>query len=452
MQKTEVLVIGAGAAGLAAARELVNDDVEVIVLEARDRIGGRVLTHHAPNIASPIELGAEFVHGSASDLDDILSAGKLSVHDITGCRWLARDGNLTKAGDFWDQIDRVMSKLDVKHKPDRSFADFLDENPGGRRLARERKLTRQFVEGFHAADLGLISAKAMAEGGSPGEDVRERRIGRVTAGYDAVISQLAADIADRVQRDTVVTRVTWRRGHISAESRRPDGGARPSIEARAAIITVPVGVLKAPPWEVGSIAFNPDIFAKREPLAHIAMGTIARIVIHFKERFWASDWVAEQTGIDDLDELSFLMTNDEDFPVWWTPYPLRTPLMVAWRGGPAVRELSELTEQELTERAVRGLAKQLGLSANRLLRLVDGVWFHDWTHDPFSRGAYSYQMVGGADAPEQMSRPLRGTLFFAGEAFDAEGRTGTVHGAIATGRRAAAQVKRSLRASRHSRG
>lgn len=69
---------------------------------------------------------------------------------------------------------------------------------------------------------------------------------------------------------------------------------------------------------------------------------------------------------------------------------------------------------------------------------------HDWTHDPFARGAYSYQTVGGERAPASLARPLRGTLFFAGEAADAEGRTGTVHGAIGSGRRAADEVMRSL--------
>ena len=76
--------------------------------------------------------------------------------------------------------------------------------------------------------------------------------------------------------------------------------------------------------------------------------------------------------------------------------------------------------------------------------MVEAAWMHDWEHDPFTRGAYSYQMVGGVDAPGALAKPLRGTLFFAGEAADPEGRTGTVHGAIATGRRAAEEVQRSL--------
>jgi monoamine oxidase len=76
--------------------------------------------------------------------------------------------------------------------------------------------------------------------------------------------------------------------------------------------------------------------------------------------------------------------------------------------------------------------------------MVEAAWTHDWEHDPFSRGVYSYQTVGGVDAPGELARPLRGTLFFAGEAADPEARTGTVHGAIATGQRAAEEVQRSI--------
>jgi monoamine oxidase len=76
--------------------------------------------------------------------------------------------------------------------------------------------------------------------------------------------------------------------------------------------------------------------------------------------------------------------------------------------------------------------------------MVENVWTHDWEHDPFARGAYSYQRVGGADAPAALARPLKRTLFFAGESTGTDGGTGTVDAAIVTGRRAAAQVLRAL--------
>ncbi len=123
---------------------------------------------------------------------------------------------------------------------------------------------------------------------------------------------------------------------------------------------------------------------------------------------------------------------------------MRTPIIVGWCGGPGARRLAQLRADELESRAVSSLARQLHISRQRLRSLVEAFWTHDWEHDVFARGAYSYAAVGGAEAAAALARPLSRTLFFAGEASDAEGGTGTVDGAIASGRRAARQVMRVL--------
>ena len=152
----------------------------------------------------------------------------------------------------------------------------------------------------------------------------------------------------------------------------------------------------------------------------------------------------EQT--QELDRLAFLQSTDQDFPVWWTPYPVSAPALVAWLGGPRAKEIGEAdTDDEIIARATGALARQFGLTRREAGRKVAAGWVHNWVKDPFARGAYSYLLVGGSDAPAKLARPLARTLFFAGEASDPEGRTGTVHGAIATGRRAATQVLRTLK-------
>ena len=146
--------------------------------------------------------------------------------------------------------------------------------------------------------------------------------------------------------------------------------------------------------------------------------------------------------------MSFLHTTDRDFPTWWTAYPISAPVLVAWCGGRRARELSNLARPAIVEHAIDALARQLAVSRRRLHGELEQAWTHDWQNDPFARGAYSYQVVGGAEAPSLLARPLHGTLFFAGEATDESGATGTVHGAIASGRRAASQVLRTFRASK----
>jgi monoamine oxidase len=339
-----------------------------------------------------------------------------------------------------------MSRLRDRPGHDRSFEEFLKSKPGGARLARARRFARQWVEGFHAADPAHVSESALAEGGSPGDDQRERRIGRVLDGYDSVTRWIARDITDRIRLGAVVTGIEWSRGAVSV---RVAAGTNEDslIDARAAIVAVPLGVLKAPAGERGAIAFDPPLQSngeKAEALGGMEMGVVTRIGLRLRELFWAGERYVQRTKRQDLDRLAFLHTTDEDFPVWWTAYPVVAPLLIGWVGGPQARRLASLGEDEIRARAVRALARQFSLPPRQASRLVTGAWTHNWQHDPFARGAYSYVCVGGKDAPAKLARPLDGTLFFAGEASDPEGRTGTVHGAIATGRRAAKQVLRSL--------
>jgi monoamine oxidase len=97
---------------------------------------------------------------------------------------------------------------------------------------------------------------------------------------------------------------------------------------------------------------------------------------------------------------------------------------------------------EVEARAIAAAARLFGIQRRRLQSLVEQCWYHDWQNDPFSRGVYSYGLVGETDAAKRLARPVARTLFFAGEAADPQGRTGTVHGAMGTGYRAAAAVVR----------
>jgi monoamine oxidase len=141
--------------------------------------------------------------------------------------------------------------------------------------------------------------------------------------------------------------------------------------------------------------------------------------------------------------MTFLQTTDHEVAVWWTAAPVRAPLLVAWSGGPPGRALSEHPLAEREARVLAALARQLGMSIRRLERALLECWTHDWEHDPFARGAYSYPLVGGSDAARTLARPIARTLYFAGEAVAPEARWGTVHGAIASGRHAAAALLRA---------
>lgn len=442
---TDVIVIGAGAAGLAAARELRAAGASAVVLEARGRVGGRVFTYRDDRIAVPVELGAEFLHGATPETDALLAAEQLLTTDVVGEHWRASDGRIRPAGAEWSDVQRLLGKLDPDRTPDRSFLDFLDAHAHKPKRAAARRLALQFVSGFHAADPARVSERWLAgeAGLARDDDDRAARTGRVLGGYDRITAALARDLFDAIELNTVAERVAWAPGAVTVHAHGPDGGPRPPRRARAAIVTVPLGVLHAEPPAQGAIRFDPAVPGVRAATSLLAMGSALRVTFAFRERFWERE-IAGTAKHRSLAALEFLHGEHVDFPVWWTLYPLRVPVLVAWAGGPRAATLARSGDTEIVARAVEALASITGVRQERVHELMVAAWTHNWDTDPFARGAYSYALVGGADAGAELARPVDATLFFAGEATAAGGRAGTVEGALDAGRRAARNVLHAL--------
>ncbi|MFL5560535.1 MAG: flavin monoamine oxidase family protein [Gemmatimonadaceae bacterium] len=436
-----IIVIGAGVAGLAAARNLTRGGEEVRVLEARDRIGGRILTERSETLRVPIELGAEFLHGEATEVVEVAREAGLLVCDVRGDRWRVEGKQLTNIHDFWGDVEAVLGKLRRDRDPDRSFQDFLDSGPGGPKLARARGIAREYVAGFHAADPSLISERALADGGAP-EAPAEERTARVLDGYDRVPQWLAREVASVIGTGVVVHAVRWRRGAAIIEAVHRATGEPMRYEARAVVITVPLGVLIASGGE-GAIRFDPEPRTHLAAAHKLAMGDARRVVFHFAEPIWQQVSTSRLPKDATLSMMSFLQGDDPSFPVWWTTMPVRSPAMVAWAGGPRATSMVGQPPERVVDEAVAALARALGLTRRHVAGAVVEAWTYDWGSDPFARGAYSYSMVGGSEAAKTLARAVEDTLFFAGEACDGGGRNGTVHGAIASGVRAAKQIIRA---------
>jgi monoamine oxidase len=447
MDQLDVAVVGAGVAGLAAAGELRRRGLRTAVFEARDRVGGRILTYHDERVPLPIELGAEFLHGETPETDRILREAGLLALDLAGEHWRAENGRILPHQDLWSRIDRVLGLIDPD-KPDQSFADFLARRPGGRSRARDRKAALRFVEGFNAADAGRLSTKSLAPGGGEAPSASARRIGRVVSGYDRMVEWMAHRLEEDIHLETPVTGIEWSRGQVELNIQtkaqaRVDDDLPPRVSSRAVIVTVPISVLKVPPEEPGSLRFLPEVPRVRQALELLEMGTVLRLPVWFHDLPWTRPLpgLAKERS---LERLGFLHTADPTFNVWWSAYPARAPLAVAWSGGPPAEALARQGRSAIEEAALRSLANQLGVSRRRIESAVLDLWMHPWHEDPWSRGAYSYPLVGGADAARKLARPVEGTLFFAGEATDAEGRNGTIEGALASGLRAAKQAASAL--------
>jgi monoamine oxidase len=192
------------------------------------------------------------------------------------------------------------------------------------------------------------------------------------------------------------------------------------------IVTLPLAVLKA-----GALQFAPRLADKEDALARLEMGDAERVSLCLGSDTWAQDHFSAD---------GFRFTGEPPFPVWWVSRPPPFPVITGWAGGRNARALRELGEAERVDAAVSALAAALDVDPGRLRQDLRGGFSHNWLADPFARGAYSYAGVGGSDAGTELAVPVAGTLFFAGEATESDGDNGTVHGAIASGRRAAKQV------------
>ena len=178
------------------------------------------------------------------------------------------------------------------------------------------------------------------------------------------------------------------------------------------------------------------------------MGDARRVILAFESPIWEEVAKSRLPKDASIAMMSFLHGDDPGFPVWWTMMPVRAPVLVGWAGGARATAMIGASPEEVIGRAVASLARSLGMTKRHIAAAITSAWTYDWGSDPFARGAYSYSMVGGSDAAKTLSRAVEDTLFFAGEACDGGGRNGTVHGAIASGARAAKQIVRPSRLRR----
>jgi monoamine oxidase len=440
----DVVVIGAGAAGLAAARALSEAGRRVVVLEARTRVGGRILTRHDPEWPLPVELGPEFLHGEAEDARKIVDGAALGIVEVPDVHVWAAGGRLRAMREPWARLLRVRRRF-ASLREDAVVADALKRL---RVPASERRLARLFVEGYYAAPIDRASAKWLAAGAE--EEPESFRQYRLTGGYDDLVRWLANGLDParaEVRLGAVVEEVAWSRGRAQVAARRSFGSEAERIGCRAVVITVPIGVLQAPPGETGALRLVPEPAILRRARTALLSGNACKLALRFREAFWDEPGFFARrlrgASREDARRIDFLHDDGGPFPTWWTSNPWRVPVLTAWAAGPSADALAALEAPQLVARAVSALAGMLGMRRGTVASLLQAWHVHDWRADPFSRGAYAAVAVGGMPAQRALARPVEGTLFFAGEATQTD-EMGTVSGALHSGARAARQALTAL--------
>jgi monoamine oxidase len=430
----DTLVIGAGAAGLAAARTLAAAGQRVAILEARDRIGGRIFTRRTGAAGSrdllPIELGAEFIHGLPPETWELIGQEGLATYELRGAHVFLGDRE-TRGGDASnDPVTEVLQGMErwLRERPgsDMTFADYLRQAAIG---AADAEAAAAYVEGFNAADQNLIGIAALVKQQIAEDQIEGDRIFRVRDGYDRIPRALAREFERRggeIRLKHTVRHVAWRPGEVSVRAEDAASGER-TLRAHRAVITLPLGVLHA-----GSVSFAPPPASVLAHARRMRMGTAVRATLVFDSQFW-------------LEDLSFLVAPHQTPAVWWTAMPERVPTITGWVGGPKAEWLqrrlrSSEDPNALAAVCLRSLSAAFEMTEHALTRRLISWHAHDWSSDAHSLGAYSYAPVDALTASDEMSSPVAGTLYFAGEHTDTTGHWGTVHGALRSGLRAARQI------------
>ena len=412
-----IVIVGAGAAGLMAARELARGGKRVTILEARDRCGGRIQPLPKSQFGYAADGGAEFVHGEAPVTRGLLREAGLSLQAIAGVQW-SFDGTKLSREQRDDPHEAELHAALRDLKDDLTVAEFLRRYFSGDEYARMRHSIERMVEGYDAAEPERASTLALREEWMDGGHHTQ---GRIVGGYGGLIEILVAECRAHgvvIRLGCVVSEIEESGGTVTV---RCDGGE--ALSCDSVILTVPLPLLR-------EIALPKGAREKAALASDIGFGNVVKILLRFVRPWWR----------DRTEDLTFLLS-DETIPVWWTQRPSDDPVLTGWFGGPRTAELAGLDPQALVDAGIDSLAAVFGLPRNDLARDVVAAVATNWAHDPFARGAYSWATPQTRAAQTILAR-ADGPVLFSGEALYRGRDMGTVEAALASGLETAGLILR----------
>jgi monoamine oxidase len=409
----DIIIIGAGASGLAAARELSRAGNKVVVLEARNYLGGRILTVHDSRFPIPIELGAEFIHGDAPAARLLLKEYQIEYSRVSGMMLDLRKESERPNEKDYRLIEKALDEL----QEDIPIREFLDRNFPAQEFIGIRKMVTGFVEGYESADLERYSTFDFREDWTTPSGSGRWEQYRVVGGYGKLIEAIVEDCKMKgceVYCSAVVKEIKWGRNKVEAvcEDGRVFHGSK-------VIISIPLGPLQAE-----AVSFSPKLPDKVSAAKQLGFGNVAKVLILFKEKFWSNH--------GDF----FFLFSDARIPTWWTQWRTPHPILTGWLSGTGAKEWFDKSDEEIFRVGIQSLSE---IFERDFKEKVVAWKVANWSRDIFTRGSYNYATVGAEKYIKILETPAENTLFFTGEIFS-EGRS-TVEAALAAGIKTANYIK-----------
>jgi monoamine oxidase len=430
-QPGNIIIIGAGVCGLVAGYSLAKAGVKPLILEARNRTGGRIFTTREPGFGIPQETGAEFIHGKLTQTFALIKEFGLETIPVKGKMIRISEAGTERANDIISDQHRHLEKSLAELEEDTSVENFIEKylpSPAYEKLATE---VRGFVQGYDAADTGKASAFSFREEWLDAEWEQYR----IRGGYSTLTDALTAACEEKgctILLNQVVRKITWRKGYVEVQAASGE-----IFTSEKLLVTLPPSILKLS-GEDAPVRFDPEIPAVRDAAGKLGYGSVIKFILQFSEPFWQKREVEKRIG-KNLQKLGFLFS-EARVPTWWTQYPEETPMLTGWLAGPRATGIEYRDEHELLEIALGSLSEIFAQPKEYIASLLTAFEITDWGKDVFSQGAYSYKTVDDQPHVDLLQKPVDDTIFFGGEAISPERGNGTVEAAIVSGISAAAKL------------
>lgn len=411
----KVIIVGAGAAGLMAAHDLVANGFEVELLESSDRIGGRIHTQNLPGFTNYVEAGAEFIHGNLPLTLKLMKKSGLTYTPTSGKFYQSFNGKLQ--GGFgesksWEDFYEAMSGL----KKDCTVSELLNSRFNGKKYEKLRREVSDRAQGLDLADISRLSVFGIRD-----EWANEETQFRPDSGYSELLQWIYNQTVSpnfKLFLNQKVEKIDWANGQTTVFTNSE------SFHADAVLLTLPPVFYK-------DISFSPSISESVSLFDSIGFGEVTKLALEFKLPFWENDYP----------DLGFLFA-DEGF-TFWTQHPKRSPLLIGWLGNDYAGKNDKFSDEQLLLKALLNLEKAFHskFRLNDLYR-TGAVFRH--TKNSESRGGYSWPTPQTRKSVKALQKGIDETIWFAGEALRLGKGAATVEAALQSGKKAAAEIAKSL--------